>query len=91
MKMDFCPHAVMTWRNHRAVCGYARTAHDPNVMAILCSSPHRVLRTRLDAVVQAETYAAMTAALSGVPSSWKTARSAAQDGHRNTGASSNNR
>ena len=117
-KMDLCPQAVMTWRNRRAVCDFAHAAHGSGDTAILCFSPHRVLRAPLDATSQAETYAATsrrdrakpaapkpatmmtsmatspptkTGVLSGVPYSWKTERSATQDGHRKMGASSNRR
>ncbi len=44
-KVDFCPHALMTWRNHHAVCEYAHTAHGTAGVETLCFSPHRILHT----------------------------------------------
>ena len=39
--VDFCPHSVMSWRYHRAVCGYAVLARDSEGEHVLCVSPHR--------------------------------------------------
>jgi len=46
-KVDLCPHAVMTWRNHRAMCHYAHAVplDDEDVADALDEMLNRGLET----------------------------------------------
>jgi hypothetical protein len=42
------PHSVMSWRHHRAVCGYAVLARDSEGERVLCVSPHRTFNELIE-------------------------------------------
>lgn len=52
-KVDLCPHAVMTWRNHRAMCHYAHAVPTALGVESTCCSPNRILGHWVDGASKA--------------------------------------